>query len=155
MRKILPFLLCLLLSACSTPKLYEKSSEPEQATSEVTRPEAREAVSRQQQARVAMTLAQEAERLDKAGQHQKAIAKLERALAIDGESAQLWQRLAVVRFNQKDWVVAEGLAKKSLEYSELEPEITRVNWLIIAESRRFLGDKAGAAAAMARSKIAP
>ena len=66
MRKILPFLLCLLLAACSAPKLYEKSPEPEQASSEVTSPEAKEAISRQQQARVAMTLAQEAERLDRA-----------------------------------------------------------------------------------------
>ncbi len=154
MRKILPFLLCLVLAACSAPGLIEKSSGP--VEEKLVTPEvAAEVVSQQQQARVAMTLALEAERLDKAGRHDEAIAKLERALAIDGENAQLWQRLAVVRFNQKDWVVAEALAKKSLVYSVLEPEVTRVNWLIIAESRRFLGDKTGAAAAMVRSKIAP
>ena len=154
MRKILPFLMCLLLAACSAPVLVDKRPASE-VTAPVEETTVEKTPSEYQQARVAKALAMEAEHLDKAGRHDEAIVKLERALAIDGKNGRLWQRLAVVRFNQKDWKVAEALAKKSLVYSKSNPEVARVSWLIIAESRRFLGDNEGAAMAMKRSKRIP
>ncbi len=88
----------------------------------------------------------------RAGDHARAAATLERAIAIEPDNAWLWYRLADTRLEEGRLEQAAGLAAKSNSLAAADRSLQADNWRLIAEVRRRQGD-AGAAAA-AESKAA-
>lgn len=94
---------------------------------------------------VALTRQAEVER--RQGHLDQAVARLERALRIQPQNAELWHTLARLRLEQRQPKLAEDLAKKSISLARGGRELLRRNWLLIAEARRQSGDVQGAMAA--------
>lgn len=82
-----------------------------------------------------------------AGRQGEAAAYLERALHIAPENPALWQNLAVVRYRQGRYELAESLALRSNQAARDNPELELRNWTLIAAARRLAGDEEGARAA--------
>ena len=82
------------------------------------------------------------------GEHAKAAASLERALRIEPRNPRLWQELARVRLQQRDYAQAEGVATRSNSWAGSDNAVRAENWRIIAEARSARGDAAGARAAL-------
>ena len=80
-----------------------------------------------------------------AGDHARAAATLERAIAIEPNNAWLWHRLADTRLKEGRLEQAAGLAAKSNSLATADRSLQADNWKLIAEVRRRQGD-AGAAA---------
>lgn len=100
----------------------------------------------------AETLVARADNLIEEGQFEAAAAELERALRIEPGNPRLWQRMAAVRLELNDAEQAEALARKSNRLAADNPAIQSVNWRLIAEARRLLGDQPGYEAAMYRAR---
>lgn len=88
----------------------------------------------------------------RAGDHARAAATLERAIAIEPENAWLWHRLAKTRLAEGRLEQAASLAAKSSSLSSADPRMQADNWRIIAEVRRRQGDTGAAAAAEAQAR---
>lgn len=86
------------------------------------------------------------------GDHSRAAASLERAIAIEPDNAWLWHRLAVTRLAEGRLDQAAGLAAKSNALPGADRGLQADNWRIIAEVRRRQGDADGAAAAKAEAR---
>ena len=90
-----------------------------------------------------------------AGDHGRAAATLERAIAIEPDNAWLWHHLAAARLRQGRLDQAASLAAKSNSMTNPRIASDRVlqinNWKLIAAVRRHQGDAAGAAAAESRA----
>jgi tetratricopeptide (TPR) repeat protein len=101
-----------------------------------------------------LALLEQANQEISAGQYQKADVSLERALRIEPRNSVLWQKLAVVRLNQKEYQQAENLAVKSNVLNPDNKRLRAENWRIIGQARKELGDLDGAQAAfgMAQSE---
>jgi Tfp pilus assembly protein PilF len=82
------------------------------------------------------------------GEHAKAAAALERALRIEPRNPRLWQELARVRLQQRDYAQAESVATRSNSWAGSDNAVRAENWRIIAEARSARGDATGARAAM-------
>ncbi len=94
-----------------------------------------------------------------AGDHARAAATLERAIAIEPDNAWLWHRLAVTRLDQGHLEQAATLAAKSNSLANsmtnspanslavTDRSLQADNWKLIAEARRRQGDTGAAAAA--------
>ena len=82
------------------------------------------------------------------GEHAKAAAALERALRIEPRNPRLWQELARVRLQQRDYAQAESVATRSNSWAGSDNAVRADNWRIIAEARSARGDAAGARAAL-------
>lgn len=65
---------------------------------------------------------------------------LERALRIEPRNAVLWERLATVRYEQKDWRQAIQLAAKSNTLVGRNTALRRQNWYLMANAYGLLGD---------------
>ena len=98
-----------------------------------------------------VALLQKSQSQSSAGQLDAASASLERALRIEPRNPVLWQRLARVRLEQKDYLQAENLAAKSNALSGRDQRLRGDNWRIIGEARSRRGDRAGAKAAFERA----
>jgi len=89
------------------------------------------------------------------GEHARAAATLERAIAIEPDNAWLWHHLAAERLRQGRLDQAASLAAKSNSMASSLTDSDRVlqvnNWKLIAAVRRHQGDAAGAAAAESRA----
>ncbi len=89
------------------------------------------------------------------GDHGRAAATLERAIAIEPDNAWLWHHLAAARLRQGHLDQAASLAAKSNSLANSVSAGDRVlqinNWKLIAAVRRHQGDAAGAAAAESRA----
>jgi len=83
----------------------------------------------------------------RAGDHARAAATLERAIAIEPDNAWLWYRLADTRLEEGRLEQAAGLAAKSNSLAKADRNLQADNWKLIAEVRRRQGDSGGAAAA--------
>jgi Tfp pilus assembly protein PilF len=88
----------------------------------------------------------------RAGDHARAAATLERAIAIQPDNAWLWYRLADTRLEEGRLEQAAALAAKSNALATADRSLQADTWKLIAEVRRRQGD-AGAAAS-AESKAA-
>lgn len=86
-----------------------------------------------------------------AGDHARAAATLERAIAIEPNNAWLWYRLADTRANEGRLDQAAGLAAKSNALATADRSLQAENWKLIAKVRRRQGDVGGAAAAESRA----
>jgi len=73
-----------------------------------------------------------------------AASSLERALRIEPRNAQLWSRLAQVRYDQKEWKKAVQLAAKSNTLSGGNSGLLRQNWVLMANAYEALGDSQAA-----------
>jgi predicted negative regulator of RcsB-dependent stress response len=82
-----------------------------------------------------------------AGRMDAAGANLERALRIEPRNPVLWQELARVRLDQRQYRQAENLAAKSNALSGGNRYLQAENWRIIGEARNRRGDREGARAA--------
>lgn len=78
------------------------------------------------------------------GDLERAVTRLERALRIQPQNAELWHTLAKIRLEQHQPRLAEELAKKSISLASGERDLCRRNWQLIAEARRMNGDVSGA-----------
>ncbi len=65
---------------------------------------------------------------------------LERALRIEPRNAVLWERLANVRYEQRDWRQAIQLAAKSNTLAGTNETLRRQNWYLMANAYDLLGD---------------
>ena len=82
------------------------------------------------------------------GQNSRAIASLERAIRIDPKNPVLWNRLGYLHLQEKNWVQAIAMAKKSNVLAVHDHSLQARNWQIIARARDALGDSAGSDQAM-------
>jgi predicted negative regulator of RcsB-dependent stress response len=99
-----------------------------------------------------VALLQKSQSQSSAGQLDAASASLERALRIEPRNPVLWQKLARVRLEQKDYLQAENLAAKSNALAGKDRRLRSENWRIIGEARSKRGDRAGAKAAFERAE---
>lgn len=97
----------------------------------------------------------EADRLELAGEHQAAVAKIDEALTIEPENPRLWQLKAEALLRSDRFLDAEKLAMKSFDLGSRIGEWCMRNWLTIAESRDALGDLNTSAAARQRAEKCP
>ncbi|MCO6440787.1 MAG: tetratricopeptide repeat protein [Nitrococcus mobilis] len=86
-----------------------------------------------------------------AGEHDRAVAYLERALRIVPRNAIIWQNLAVVRYRQGQYAQAESLALKSIALAGDDVELKRQDWVLIGAARQLQGDEVGARQARTRA----
>jgi cytochrome c-type biogenesis protein CcmH/NrfG len=92
-------------------------------------------------------------RLDaSAGRLGNAAASLERAIRLEPRNARLWQELARLRLQQRDYAQAESVALRSNSFARADPALRVENWSIIAEARERRGDAGGAQAARDSAK---
>lgn len=87
-----------------------------------------------------------------AGDHARAAATLERAIAIEPDNAWIWHRLAQTRLEEGRLEQAASLAAKSSALASADRSLQADNWNLIAEVRRRQGDSAAAAAAQAQAR---
>ena len=83
-----------------------------------------------------------------AGRVANAAASLERAVRIEPRNPRLWQQLARVRFEQRDYVQAESCAARSNSWAGSDEALRADNWRLIAQAREARGDSEGARAAL-------
>ncbi len=74
-----------------------------------------------------------------AGRLANAAASLERALRIEPRNPRLWQQLARVRLQQRQYAQAESLAARSNAWAGSDSELRAENARIIAEARERAG----------------
>jgi predicted Zn-dependent protease len=79
-----------------------------------------------------------------AGKLSTAAASLERALRIEPRNPRLWQELARVRLQQRQFVQAESVAARSNSFAGSDNALRAENWRLIAQSREARGDEEGA-----------
>jgi hypothetical protein len=87
----------------------------------------------------------------RAGDHARAAATLERAIAIEPNNAWLWHRLAGTRLAEGRLDQATSLAAKSNFLATADRTLQADNWKLIAQARRRQGDTVAAAAAEAQA----
>ncbi len=83
----------------------------------------------------------------RAGDHARAAATLERAIAIEPDNAWLWYRLADTRLAEGRLEQAASLAAKSNSLAAADRSLQADNWRLIAEARRRQGNSGAASAA--------
>lgn len=96
-------------------------------------------------------LVSRAEDSSEAGEQDRAVAYLERALRIVPRNPVIWQNLAVVRYRQRQYAQAESLALKSIALAGEDVDLMREDWVLISAVRHLQGDEAGAKQARARA----
>lgn len=97
-----------------------------------------------------LALVSQAERETAQGRLPAAGASLERALRIEPRNPVLWQKLARVRLEQKEYRQAENLAAKSNALAAHNRRLRRENWQIIGQARQERGNQTGAEAAFGK-----
>lgn len=80
----------------------------------------------------------------KTGSLSRSASTLERAVRIAPANATVWHQLAVVRFEQNNFQLAESLARKSNLLASNNRWLRHRNWLLIANIKLALGDRAAA-----------
>lgn len=73
-----------------------------------------------------------------------AASTLERAVRIAPRDAAVWHELAMVRFKQEKYQLANSLAAKSNLLAGSDNDLIYKNWMLIANSKQKLGDAEGA-----------
>lgn len=154
---LLPVALAALLSACGGMSRSERPAQVEQrgappptssgneAQIAAYIPPAQPRIARPEPKRAVSVLMRRAEDQRRAGELDAATVSLERALRIAPEDAVLWHELAKVRLAQhRHDLVAQMAAKSNALANANDNELRSANWLLIAQSRRAMGDVAGA-----------
>jgi tetratricopeptide (TPR) repeat protein len=87
-----------------------------------------------------------------AGRLDNAAAAYERALRIEPANAELWHRLAQLRFDQQQYRQAINIANKSNALAGRQRILLARNWQLIAEAHRKLGEQGEARAAHEKAR---
>ena len=150
--------LIALLSGCATPPA-PPSTTPEPAASPTT-PEPAPPVASPQPSEpspppiskhenVAVAGLMETARSEAAaGKLSTAAAAIERALRIEPRNPRLWQELARVRLQQRQFEQAESVAVRSNSFAGSDAALRAENWRLISQAREARGDTQGARAAL-------
>ncbi|NOQ15948.1 MAG: hypothetical protein GQ581_02715 [Methyloprofundus sp.] len=101
---------------------------------------------------VIIKLMGDADKSIKLGEFNVAAATLERAVRISPREAEVFNKLAYVRFKQRKWELAENLAKKSALLAQGNNTLKKKNWLLISSIRKQKGDHKGANFALLKAK---
>ena len=99
-----------------------------------------------------LSLVAHSEQQARSGDITGAVSTLERALRIDPKNARLWNRLAHLRLEQKQFQQAADLAGKSNALAGQDAILKRDNWLLISLAKRSEGDNTAADEAAKRAK---
>jgi len=99
-----------------------------------------------------VALLDEADRYAQKGRPERAVATLERALRIEPRNAQLWHRLARVRFQQGQFEQVVNLAARSNSLAGNDTRLRAANWRLIGTARQRLGDESGAQKAFVKAR---
>ncbi len=84
-----------------------------------------------------------------AGRNDAAIDKLERALRIQPNNPELWNKLAEAHYHAEDYAQAVSMAKKSIDLTpRSHRDLLKSNWKIVAKASKELGDMESMKAAM-------
>ena len=86
--------------------------------------------------RTVLALLDQATKQEQMGSPEKAAATLERALRIEPKNARLWHRLAVIRFEQGQYSLAESLAAKSSTLAQGDWHLKEKNAELIQQVRQ-------------------
>ncbi|WP_455220091.1 tetratricopeptide repeat protein [Kaarinaea lacus] len=86
--------------------------------------------------RTVLALLDQASKQEEMGSPEKAAATLERALRIEPRNARLWHRLAVIRFQQGQYSLAESLAAKSSTLAQGDWHLKEQNAELIQQVRQ-------------------
>ena len=86
--------------------------------------------------RTVLALLDQATKQQQMGSPEKAAATLERALRIEPKNARLWHRLAVIRFEQGQYSLAESLAAKSSTLAQGDWHLQEQNAELIQQVRQ-------------------
>jgi tetratricopeptide (TPR) repeat protein len=78
------------------------------------------------------------------GKWDRAAMLLERALRIEPRNAEVWSRLANIRFDQQSWSKAIQLAAKSNTLARNNVDLKRRNWILMANAYDEMGDSQSA-----------
>lgn len=88
-----------------------------------------------------------------AGNTDKAIASVERALRIEPGNAMLWHQFAQLRLQQSNWQQAIALARKSNALASDDRQLKSLNWSVMATAYEKLGDKEKAEEARRQQRL--
>jgi len=88
--------------------------------------------------RTVLALLDQASKQEQSGSPEKAAATLERALRIEPRNARLWHRLAIIRFAQGKYTLAESLAAKSSTLAQGDWYLKQKNAELIDQVRQHL-----------------
>lgn len=86
--------------------------------------------------RTVLALLDQASKQEQMGSPEKAAATLERALRIEPKNARLWHRLAVIRYEQGQYSLAESLAAKSSTLAQGDWHLQEQNSELIQQVRQ-------------------
>jgi len=139
----------LLVAGCETvPPVTEPKPEPA-APPPVAEPPAPPAPAPSAKTEnIAVAGLMETARADAAaGKLSSAAAAIERALRIEPRNPRLWQELARIRLQQRQFIQAESVAARSNSWAGSDNALRAENWRLIAEAREARGDSDGARAA--------
>lgn len=137
-------------TASTSPVVTPQSSD--QGTAVVTPLARPQTVAMQAQPnRAVYGLRKNAERQRNQGNYKAAAATLERALRISPRDALLWNRLATVRIELREYDQVENLAAKSNALAGNNLSLQADNWRLIARARHAMGDVSGARSASTKA----
>jgi tetratricopeptide (TPR) repeat protein len=150
------FILLALLTGCATPPppAPQPEPQPESVPAPVPQPETPPPVTAppppsSRSENVAVAGLMETARADAAaGKLSTAAASIERALRIEPRNPRLWQELARVRLQQRQFVQVESVAARSNSWAGSDNALRAENWRLIAQAREARGDTDGARAAL-------
>ncbi len=133
---------CLYLTACSSQTNRPESLIPveERHVPVEEIPEAPAYSGDKVQPTVIASLIEDANHHAAAGNTDKAIALLERALRIEPGNAVLWHQFAQIRLQQSNWQQAIALARKSNALAANDLQLKSRNWSVMATAYEKLGD---------------
>ena len=101
---------------------------------------------------VVVALLSDADMSYQQGNLNDSVATLERALRIEPRNALLLYKLAQIRLQQDQPVLAENLAKKSALLAEGNAQLKKKNWLLIAQARELQNNQKSANAALKKAQ---
>ena len=140
------FLILAFVAGCASPPPPSETPPPEPVPAPA--PPIRENVA-------VAGLMQSARNDAAAGRLPNAAASLERALRIEPRNPRLWQELARVCLQQREFAQAENVALRSNSFASSDNTLRAENWRLIAQSREARGDADGARAALESAARVP
>ena len=143
-------LISILLSGCQTLPPPVTTGPPTSPAAEKTLPRettgtyGSSGTAQQTQSNTVIALLDTASKQSAAGDIANARRTLERALRIEPRNARLWNELAQLYYQDKQYIKAANTAAKSNSLAGTNKLLKRNNWKLIGNSRRQTGDEAGA-----------
>src|SRR3954462_8566701 len=138
------FIVVMLAGCAAGPRPAPTSSDRQPPPA----PAPAEGITMQTESIAVASMVQNARAEAAAGRLTNAAASSERALRIEPRNPRLWNELARVRLQQRDYAQTESLAARSNSFVGSDSALRVNNWQLIAQSREARGDSAGARKAL-------